>query len=81
LVTFSSLQTHTITSANTTVLAGLATALATTVLGLLIAIPALVAHNYLKNAIHELNKDMENFSQLLLTTVELQYRKADIVSV
>jgi len=80
LVTFSGLQTHAISSANATVLSGLSTALATTVLGLVIAIPALVAHNYLKNAIYELNKDMENFSQLLLTTVELQYRKADVLS-
>lgn len=78
LVTFSGLQTHAISSANATVLSGLSTALATTVLGLVIAIPALVAHNYLKNAIVELNKDTENFSQLLLTTIELQYRKADV---
>lgn len=79
LVTFSGLQTHAISSANATVLSGLATALSTTVLGLLIAIPALIAHNYLKNAILELHQDMEYFSQLLLTTVELQYRKADVM--
>lgn len=80
LVTFSGLQTHTISSANATVLSGLSTALATTVLGLLIAIPALISYNYLKNAIHELSKDAESFAQLLLTTVELQYRKADFIA-
>jgi biopolymer transport protein TolQ len=57
---------------------GLAMALGTTVLGLLVAIPALIAYNYLKAKIAHLSADMEDFSQLLLTSVELQYRQVDI---
>lgn len=58
-------------------LGGLSLALATTVLGLVDAIPALVGYNYLKNTIREFRTDMETFSHEMLTTVELQYRKVD----
>jgi biopolymer transport protein TolQ len=50
-------------------------ALATTVLGLVIAIPALIAHSYLKNSLKCFQTDMEDFSNLLISTIELQYRK------
>ena len=60
---------------NTAMLAGLSTALATTVIGLLIAIPALLGHNVLKNANRNARKDMEEFSHALLCSIELQYRK------
>ena len=78
LVTFSGLKSHAVSMANAAVLSGLSTALATTVLGLLIAIPALIAYGYLRNAVLEINRDMENFSQVLLTTIEMQYRKVDV---
>jgi len=77
LVTFSGLHTHSLVTSNQTVLSGLSMALATTVLGLLVAIPALIAHNYLKSAIRDFKKDMENFSHFLLTTIEMQYRRVD----
>jgi len=76
LITFSELNAKSLGSANSAILSGLSMALATTVLGLIVAIPALIAHNYLKSAIRDLRKDMESFSLLLLGSVEMQYRKA-----
>lgn len=60
------------------ILGGLSTALAATVIGLLIAIPALISYNYLKQAAKNLSSDMEDFLYMLLSRVELQYRKADV---
>jgi biopolymer transport protein TolQ len=57
------------------VLGGLSLALATTVLGLINAIPALIGYNYLKNSIRDFHTDMECFSTDVLSTVEMQYRK------
>lgn len=78
LMTFSGLQMSGNISSNSMILSGLSTALATTVLGLVIAIPALIAYSYLKNAIKTFTYEMEDFSQLLLSTVELQYRKVEV---
>jgi biopolymer transport protein TolQ len=76
LITFSELQSKAaMGSANSAILAGLSMALATTVLGLVIAIPALVGNSYLKSTIKDLRKDMENFSLHLLGVIEMQYRK------
>jgi len=77
LLTFSQLHSRGISSNNAAMLAGLSLALATTVIGLVVAIPALIGYNYLKNAGREYRRDMEDFSQLLLTSLELQYRKPD----
>ena len=59
---------------NTLILSGLSMALATTVIGLVIAIPALIAHSYLKNSLKNFQIEMEDFSNLLVSTIELQYR-------
>lgn len=75
LVTFSELQTGASLSSNSAILGGLSTALATTVLGLVIAIPALIFYSYLTNAFNHLSSDMEDFLYKLLSTVELQYRR------
>jgi biopolymer transport protein TolQ len=75
LVTFGELQSGGSAASNTAMLGGLSTALSTTVLGLVIAIPALIAYNYLKNSFKYLNSEMEDFLYKLLSTVELQYRK------
>ncbi len=64
-------------SSNMAVIGGLSTALATTVMGLIIAIPALIAYNYLKNSFKNYASDMEEFLYQLLSAVELQYRKVD----
>lgn len=78
LVTFAELHAGGSAGSNSIILGGLSTALATTVLGLIIAIPALVSYNYLKNNLKSFSSDMEDFLYTLLSTIELQYRKADL---
>ncbi len=78
LITFGELQSGGFSASNTAILGGLSTALTTTVLGLLIAIPALIAHGYLKTLGRRFVTDMHEFSHFLLSSVELQYRKVDI---
>ncbi|MGE3535379.1 MAG: MotA/TolQ/ExbB proton channel family protein, partial [Parachlamydiales bacterium] len=77
LVTFSELHSGGSVGSNMAVLGGISTALATTVLGLIIAIPALVSYNYLKSALGNYSSDMEDFLYRLLSAIELQYRKVD----
>lgn len=79
LTTFSELQMSAGGTTNQTVIGGLSLALATTVLGLLVAIPALIGYNYLKNAIRDFETEMESFSTEILASVEMQYRKVDVV--
>lgn len=78
LLTFGELQTGAAVNANATIMGGLAMALGTTVLGLVVAIPALISYNYLRSSITQLSADMEDFSHLLLASVELQYRQVDV---
>ena len=77
LITFSNLHSRGISVSNAAMLTGLSMALTTTVIGLVIAIPAIIGYNYLKNAARDYRREMENFSQKLLATTELQYRKPD----
>ncbi|HEX2578992.1 MAG TPA: MotA/TolQ/ExbB proton channel family protein [Rhabdochlamydiaceae bacterium] len=77
LMTFSGLQDGGAISSNHSILGGLSTALATTVMGLIIAIPALISYNYLKNALRNYASDMDDFLTLLLSNIELQYRKVE----
>ncbi len=74
LITFSGLQEHG-SAGSEAVLGGLALALTTTVIGLVIAIPALVGYNYLRNKIERLRNQMEGFSSEMVASIELQYRK------
>lgn len=78
LLTFSELQTNAAGSGQGMVLSGISLALATTVLGLMDAIPALIGYNYLKNTIRDFQIDMEGFSNELLASVEIYYRKVDV---
>lgn len=78
LMTFSELQGHAGAASHTMALNGLSLALATTVIGLIDAIPALVGYNYLKNSIRSFEVDMGNFAMTILTAVELQYRKVEV---
>ncbi len=78
LITFSQLQMGASANANAAVMGGLAMALGTTVIGLVVAIPALIAYNYLKASIAHFSADMEDFSHQLLASVELHYRKVDV---
>lgn len=77
LITFSDLQTQT-GGAHNAILGGISLALATTVLGLIDAIPALIGYNYLKNTVRDFQTDMEGFSNELLASVEIYYRKVDV---
>ena len=77
LLTFAGLQQGSSLGSSQLIMGGLSTALATTVLGLIIAIPALIGYNYLKNRIRELHGEMEDFSAELIGTVELQYRRVE----
>lgn len=78
LVTFSALQNAGAAAAsNQVVLGGLSLALATTVLGLLDAIPALIGYNYLKNEIRSFEIEIESFSTEILAAIEMNYRKVD----
>jgi biopolymer transport protein TolQ len=65
-------------ASNSIVLGGLSTALATTVLGLVIAIPALIAYNYLKNSLSQIGSEMEGFSHHILSELELAYRNVEV---
>lgn len=80
LLTFSSLSMKGISLSNASMLSGLSLALATTVAGLIIAIPALVGNSFLKNSSREFKKEMDDFSQTLLTAVELQYKRPEHAS-
>lgn len=73
----SELQNHARGSSET-VLAGLSMALATTVLGLLVAIPALISSSYLRSRVRDFSAEMVDFSGDLLNSVEMQYRKVDL---
>ncbi len=78
LITFSQLQAGHSLLSNGAILGGLSTALTTTVFGLLIAIPAVIAYNYLKTLSRYFTIEMQNFSHFLLSTIELQYRQVDV---
>jgi biopolymer transport protein TolQ len=62
---------------NEGMLSGLSLALATTVIGLLVAIPALIGNNYLRSSLRDQRRDMEDFSHLLLSSLELHHHKGD----
>lgn len=74
LTTFSELQSLN----SSAMLGGLSLALATTVIGLIDAIPALIGYNYFKNAIHDFEVEMEGFSTEILSSVEMNYRQVDV---
>jgi biopolymer transport protein TolQ len=77
LLSFSSVQGKALNGGSEGMLVGLSLALATTVIGLVVVIPAVVGYNYLKNDLRELRRDLENFSHLLLASLEIHYQKGD----
>jgi biopolymer transport protein TolQ len=56
---------------------GLSMALATTVVGLIVAIPALIGHNVIKGLIKQFESHLNDFISQMLSFIELQYRKVD----
>lgn len=78
LATFSTMSQRATGQTSDLILSGLAMALGTTILGLLVAIPALIAYNYLKNSSRELQLEMHDFASRALATVEIHYRTVEI---
>lgn len=77
LFSFSQIQGKSFAGGNEGMLAGLSLALSATVIGLVVAIPALIGNNYFKNAFRNERREMEDFSHLLLSSIELHYQKGD----
>lgn len=75
LLTFSQMNAKGFAMSNTAMLSGLSMALATTVIGLVIAIPALIGYNVLRSMTKELGRDMEAFSRELLTQTEIHQKE------
>ncbi len=75
LLAFSRMQGKVVATGNEGMLAGLSLALVTTVVGLLIAIPALVGNSYYRNALREQRREMESFSHLLLSSTKTYYKQ------
>jgi biopolymer transport protein TolQ len=78
LMTFSELSSGAQAAQNSAVIGGLSMALATTVMGLVIAIPALIGYNKFKQELKLTASDLEDYLGKLLFQVELQYRKVNI---
>ncbi len=77
LIAFGGLHSGESISSSSSVLGGISTALVTTVMGLLIAIPAFLAYNYLKNVLNNYFAGMQSFLVELIMQIELQYRKME----
>lgn len=77
LITLGELHAHHSVS-NEAMLGGLSMALGTTVLGLLVAIPALVGYNAIKAQLRNLQLEMEGFSSDVLSAIELHYRSVEV---
>jgi biopolymer transport protein TolQ len=78
LMTFSELSNGAQAAQNSAVIGGLSMALATTVMGLLIAIPSLIGFNHLRGSLKETETDMDTYLGKLISQLELQYRKVDV---
>lgn len=77
LETLSALRSHHTVGGSSPVLEGLSLALATTVCGLLVAIPSLVGYAYLRSATRDFASEMGDFGTRVLTAIEMHYRKVD----
>ncbi|MBS0622786.1 MAG: MotA/TolQ/ExbB proton channel family protein [Verrucomicrobia bacterium] len=77
LAALGGLQTELFAAGSPVVLGGISMALATTVLGLLVAIPPLVGYNYLRAQLRTLSHRLEEFSCATLGAIELTYRKVE----
>jgi biopolymer transport protein TolQ len=78
LMSFSELATGAGSTQSSTVIGGLSMALATTVMGLVIAIPALIGYNHLRQALKLTESELATYAAKLLSTLELHYRKVDL---
>lgn len=74
LLSFGSLQNQSGISTQG-VLEGLSLALTTTVVGLVIAVVALIGHTFIKQIISQVDGQIDHFANQLLMSVEMNYRK------
>jgi biopolymer transport protein TolQ len=74
LISFSSLRSA---SSSEAVFVGLSMALATTVVGLIVAIPALLGYNFLKAWLKRFDHRLSEASSQVLALIEIQYRRVD----
>lgn len=77
LMSFANMSMH---NGGNSVLAGIAMALGTTVVGLIVAIPALIAYHYFKGVVQTLDIQMECFVTQLIASVDMQYRQVDVLT-
>ena len=77
LISFGALQGAPSGPTSEGVLQGLSLALVTTVVGLFVAIPALIGYNLLRCCIGKLEIELSGFAHHLLSCVELQYRNPE----
>ncbi|MGR3973921.1 MAG: MotA/TolQ/ExbB proton channel family protein [Candidatus Rhabdochlamydia sp.] len=77
LETFTGLQAGGSLGSSNAILGGISTALATTVLGLMIAIPALIGSNLIKNYLKAYLCEMDDFLTLIISHIEIQYRNVE----
>lgn len=75
LTSFGSMQSPSMS--NDAILSGLSMALATTVVGLVVAIPALVGYNVLKTWLRKFDSSLSGFCAEAINVIELQYRKVE----
>lgn len=73
LLTLVDLQGQSSAASSQHMIDGLSMALGTTVVGLIVAIPALIGYNMLRAQLRTQEKEMEDFSKLLLAQIELHY--------
>lgn len=76
-VTFAELQNSATALANEAVLSGLSMALGTTVVGIIVAMIALISHSYLKHTLEDTTHRMDEFSSSMLSSVEMLYRAVE----
>lgn len=70
-------MTGTSSLSSQTMFVGLSMALGTTVVGLIVAMPALVGYNAMRGSIRRFEAKLDDFSSRALSLIELQYRKVD----
>lgn len=77
LLSFGALQGGAGGPSSEAVLQGLSLALATTVVGLIVAIPALIGYTILRVATGKIEAELGEFAQALLISIDVQYRNLD----
>jgi biopolymer transport protein TolQ len=78
LLTLSELQNQGSMHSGDVMLGGLSMALGTTVVGLIVAIPALVAYNFLRAQLRSLEQELEDFSHEMSASIEVSHKRSHV---